>query len=577
MQPQMQTQVQPSISQTNRTPTEQGQLQFQNMSYSTTPNTGTPLQMGGQPSQANPQMLQQMYAQNPSMQAEIQQQMQAQLQQQGLNPGRILEGNRNQSDKEILQKLKVTKIALDALKGLKRNYGGDYSKHIDDVKQKIKYFSGYVMKGDPIKKLKVLERKLKKANSLIQHKKRHKIKKRKKKKKRKLFIKSIGNLFKKGLQGVGQAAKDAELKALLLENPNPPMKTILRITGFGKTIKTFFKKHLKIRDMNKEILLTGVLGLEARIKGFFLLKKYNLMASDFKKILKISPNYEPNLRKLNKMIKNDEKTLKKKQLEITKVKLKVKMAIAKNDQEFKMYLKTTKVPKGNAKRPKNKDINKLEANPNLDIIEFVGRNSIDCGFQLRSFIHSMANHSPLKEKYCKYVYKNFRKIKIKELRFYTKLAKKEMQSILAMKKSLYCGVCDATLQNNFDDKHKLILYSQRFCHDLISQYKDYIKFRHIILIQFYDQFFQLISCFEFKNEMGVDYPYRTMLETRKRRITSIKNCLNNLNTPQFYKYCYYVCSQFNLIKFSKFGTFKLLICSFILNKNSFISLDCSTN
>lgn len=541
----------PQQTQMNRSPTEQGQVQYQNMSYSTTPNTGVPLQRG-QPSQMTPQMVQQMYAQNPSMQAEINQQMQAQLQQQGLKNGRILESHN--SDKEITQKLKVTKIALKALEGLKKNYGKHYDKHMDDVKQKIKYFSGYVMKGDPIKKLKVLQRKLEKADSIVKHKKRQKhklkLKTKKSKKKRKLFFKKVGKFFKGLAKAGGDALIQAELKTLLEASPNPSLKTLLSTLQMGPKEKFF--KSLGIIDMNKEVLLIGVKGLDLKIKMFLLAKKFNLMKSDFAKILKISPSYEPNLKKLDKSIKEKKKMIEIKEREIAKTKLKVKKAIAKNDREFKMYEKTTKIPIGNAKREKNKDLKKLLSNPNLNVVEFVGKNSIDCGLQVRTFIHTMGNHSPLKEKYCNYVYKNFKKIKIKELRFYTKLAKKEMQSILAMKKSLYCGVCDATLQNNFDDKHKLILYSQRFCHDLISQYKDYIKFRHIILIQFYDQFFQLMSCFEFKNELGVDYPYRTMLETRKRRIKTIKKCLLNLNTPEFYKYCYYVCSQFNIIKFSPF-------------------------
>ena len=289
-------------------------------------------------------------------------------------------------------------------------------------------------------------------------------------------------------------------------------------------------------------------------------KKFIIPAANWLKILGISPNYQVNLLLLFKDIAASKIVLKLKENEINKTKALVKAAIAKNDKEYSTYKKTIRLPEGSPQRENNKEIKKLISVPDLNVKEFFGSDTIDCGLQVRTFIHRTANHSPLKQNYCKYVYRNFRKVRIKELRFYTKLAKKEMLSILAMKKSLYCGVCDATLQNNFDDKHKLILYSQRFCHDLISQYSDYIRFRHIILIEFYDQFFQLISCYEFKNELGVDFPYRTMLESRKRRIKTIRTCLDNLNTPDFYKYCYYVCSQFNLTKFSPFfdGDLELL-------------------
>ena len=523
----------------NRSPTEQGQLQFQNMSYSTTPNGTVPLQTGP----VTP-----MYQNNPNMG----------MQQGGLNGGRILESMK-QSDKEILEKLKVTKIALRALKSLKRNYGGKYSRHLDDIKGKIKYFSGYVMKGDPIKKLQILKKKLDKATSLIHHKRRHKArklhKKKRKTKKRKLFFKklgkSIGSLFGKGVAAGKKAIEELEFKALLEGNPNPPLNEILKIFGLGSVGK--FLESLHIPNINQFVLKGSPFALTTLVRVKLMEKGAKLpLTADMNKIVGIGKPYFPNLKKLDKDRKKKKKTLDKKKKQLAIIKRKLKAAIAKNDREFASYKKTTKIPVGNAKRAPIKDISDLKFEPTVNVKNILTENSIDCGFQLRTFFDKRANHSPLKQKYCIHVHKNFKKVRIRELLFYSKLARKEIMAILSMKRSLYCGICDATLQNNFDDKHKLILYSQRFCHDLIGQYKDYIKFRHIILIEFYDQFFQLMSCFEFKNELGVDYPYRTMLESRKRRILSIKKCFLNLNTPEFYKYCYFVCSQFNLLKFSPF-------------------------
>jgi hypothetical protein len=525
----------------NRSPTEQGQLQFQNMSYSTTPNGTVPLQTG--PVQ---QMQQQMYPQNGSI-------AQPQI---GLGQGRILESS-VQSDKEIMEKYKVTKVALKALKSLKRNYGKKYSKHLKEVKSKIKYFSGYVMSGDPIKKLQILKNKLDKATSLIRHKKKHRArklhkKKRPKKKKRKLFFKSIKKLFGGAAKAGDLAVKQLALKDLLEANPNPSLKELLKTCGMGRKKK--FMKNLGIDNMNKFALIATSMGIVARVSAEFLKNKFiiNPLKSNWKKIIGIGENYDSNLKKLNADILKAKEVLKKKEQQLAEIKSKLKSSIARNDREFHAYARTVKVPKGKAKRAPIKDISVLKFEPSVNVQSMLTTNSIDCGLQLRSFLDIRANHSPLKERYCKHVYRTFKKVKIKDLMFYSKLARNEILSILSMKRSLYCGVCDATLQNNFDDKHKLILYSQRFCHDLVSQYKDYIKFRHIILIEFYDQFFQLISCFEFKNELGVDYPYRTMLESRKRRIPSIKKCLLNLNTPDFYKFCYFVCSQFNLLKFSPF-------------------------
>ena len=497
-----------------------------------------------------------------------------------LSKGRILEADSHskQSDKEILEKYKVTKVALNALKGLKKKYGSSFQNHMEDVKSKVKYFSGYVMQGNPIKKLSILKKKLNKARSLILRKKKlRKLKKKrlkkkmkeqamkkaiekvlgknKPKKKRKLFLKK---LFKGAADLGKKALLQIELLKLLETEKSPPLKKLLKTLEMPKKRK--YLKKLGFGDMNAAVRDKGLQKVLDTVKGDFKKKGYVLKDANWMKVIGFGPSYEKNVKKLNKNIKKALRVLKMKKRQINLIKSKLKKAIAKNNKEFNTYKKTVKTPPVNEKRFKNRDVRGLDFEPNVNVEGFLGVNNIDCGFQMRSFIYRTVSKSKLKKGYCMHVYKNFRKVRIKELEFYTKLARKEMLAILSMKRSLYCGICDATLQNNFDDKHKLILYSQRFCHDLVSQYKDYLKFRHIILIEFYDQFFQMISCFEFKNELGVDYPYRTMLESRKRRIASIRRCFENLNSPDFYKYCYFVCSQFNLIKFSTFfdGDLELL-------------------
>jgi hypothetical protein len=498
----------------------------------------------------------------------------------GLSRGRLLEGTR-QSDREIMEKYKVTNIALKALEGLKRKYGKNYAKHMEDVKSKVKYFSGYVMHGDPIEKLSILKKKLKHARSLIQRKKKfgekRKRKRRTKKrgskedkklkekfsellkdsknsKKRKLFI---GDMIKDGIgaltKGAGKAYRNMQFKLLLETDKKPSFKKVLQRTRLGSP-KKFIRKNLgPPAQVNKEAIKTGTLPILIKLR--IILKKKGLdfpLRFNFKKMIGISPGYVPALKKMDALIKSRKKKLEGEQKKLDAIKKKLRQVINDNDKEFKQYKATTQMPKMGQKRKPNPNIESLNFEPNMRMTSFKGIDSIDCGQQMRKFLYKTVNKSELKEKYCKYVFSHFRKVRIKEILNYIGLARQEMLSILSMKRSLYCGICDATLQNNFDNKQKLILYSQRFCHDMVSQYKDYLKFRHIILVEFYDQFFQLINCFEFRNELGIDYPYRTMLESRKRRITSIRKCFENLNTPEFYKFCYFVCSQFNIIKFSPF-------------------------
>ena len=575
----------------NRSPVEQGQLQFQNTSYSMNPSQSAPLQMG--PSQLTPQQYQVSPAQGNQMTPEMLQQMYAQAAggvpkqpSVGISPGRILEAlHSNESNREIKEKFRVTNIALKALRGLKKRYGKHYKTHMDDVKAKVKYFSGYVMEGDPIQKLTILKNKLKNAQSMIQRKRRLKKrekrrsekqkkksrkltkmqkikkqleslmgKKKGKKGKRKLLL---GEIMGDGLKAVGgeamKALRKIRFEAYLKTTKKPTFASVLRKTRLGSPGKFIEKNIGPKKKVNKDVLANGTGPLIKEIKQ--KLKKKGLkfpMRFKFEPMLGIKPAFEKNLRKLDKQRKKVKKELQKQEKKLKKIENKLKAQISSNNVAFQKYKATATTPKMGQKRAPNKKISNLKFDPNMNMVSFKGIDSIDCGQQRRTFLYQSVNQSDLKKKYCQYVYSHFKKVRIAEIAEYIRLSRQELMSILSMKRSLYCGVCDATLQNNFDEKQKLVLYSQRFCHDLVSQYKDYLKFRHIILVELFDQFFQMMHCFEFRNELGIDYPYRTMLEAKKRRITSIRRCFENLNTPHFYRFCYFVCSQFNIIKFSPF-------------------------
>jgi hypothetical protein len=184
-QPPLQNQFQDGTQ--NRTPIEQGSLQYSNMAFSNNPNAqqsqpGTPYyQMAN--NMANPNQ-----SPYPISFNQPQQPGMAQAPSISLGPGRLLESvhDHHSSDNEIHEKYKVTKFALKALKNLKERYGVQYSTHMDSIHDKLKYFSGYVTSGDPITKLEILKKKLSKAMNLIKKKRNHKkiikIKKKNKKK-----------------------------------------------------------------------------------------------------------------------------------------------------------------------------------------------------------------------------------------------------------------------------------------------------------------------------------------------------------------------------------------------------------
>lgn len=605
MQNAIQQQQQVSAAQANtfsHSPGEQGNIQYQNMQYSSQP--------GGQPVQINPQAYQNMppsgYPWNQMYAAQMQnQQAQAQQPQVRMSNGRILEEIKDHkedekitqrfkpsparnlrqikdsktknseernlnlkktkkkhlkalrpSDKEIIQKFKVTQKALEAMKALKFKYGKKlYRKHMSEIRKKTKFFSNFVLKGDPIKKMEGLERKLTKAVLLIQ-----------KRTGRKMFLDDINDVLFGKKKGKGKNARHKPSLAergwmltkwnmtFLKHRPSksaPKINQLLRIIKYPKW-KRFAKEDLKIKNVNKYLLEHGLKKLGDVVKskflslGFPVSRKYKI---EF--MLGISKNFKKNLKKMEKDRKAALKKVHKLEAKIGKLKKRLKEAIKDNNKNFAKLQAALAVP-GEGPKPKDEDITKTKIEVDLTVTSLPKEPYIECGVSTRLFPYSEVNFSKRKQRFCMRTWRRFRRIRIKEIIEYVELSRNEMRTMLDMKKAMYCGVCDGTLQNNFDEDRKLILYSQRFCQDLVGEFQDYIKFRNIILINYYEDILQMLNCFTFSNAGGADFPMKTMLQVQKRRIKSVERCFKNLRQPTFYKHCYWVCSQFNIMKFNSF-------------------------
>ena len=562
----------------SQSPGEQGQIQYQNMQYSSQP--------GQQPVALTPQGYQsmgggaypwnQMYAmQQQKMQQMQQQQMQQQQMQTGIKSGRILEEIRETpvtqdiphtdphkeralraSDKELLQKFKVTSQALEAMKALRFKYGKKlYKKHLNEVQKKTKYFSDFVLKGDPVTRLTALNQKLKKAVKLI-----------KKKGNRKLFFKKAASFLfgapkskKKGSRhspglferGIMVTKFLAAFIGMDSSKEAPSLNKLLRIIKYPKWPK-FFKEDLKIKHLNDFLFKHGVKKLDEMIKQKFKSMAFIIQGKwKIENMLSINKNFMKNLRIVIRDREKARRAVKKLEKKIKKCKKRLQKAIDKNNENFEKY-QASLVIAGDGPKPKDEDIVKTKIEVDLDVTFFPQQPTIECGVDFRHFPYSEVNYSKRKERFCLRTWRRFKRIDVTELIEYVELSRDELRTIMDLKKAMYCGVCDGTLQNNFDEDRKLILYSQRFCHDLVSQFEDYIRFRNIILINYYEEILQMMNCFEFSNKGGANFPVKTMLQKQKRRIKSIEMCFKHLRTPSFYKHCYWVCSQFNIMKFNSF-------------------------
>lgn len=134
-----------------------------------------------------------------------------------------------------------------------------------------------------------------------------------------------------------------------------------------------------------------------------------------------------------------------------------------------------------------------------------------------------------------------------------------LTNMLELKKSIYCTICDAANQQLFDVNRGMIVYSQEFCFDILTRYKDYIFFKNIEFVQYIDDLMQVQECTQSTGDENT-FPSVNRVSWMKRRIPFIQRCYENLDKPDYYIYCRFMCVQYRLQDYSKFfeGDMKLL-------------------
>lgn len=129
--------------------------------------------------------------------------------------------------------------------------------------------------------------------------------------------------------------------------------------------------------------------------------------------------------------------------------------------------------------------------------------------------------------------------------------KASLVSLLELKKSLYCSICDATQQPLFDLNRGVVVYSQEFCYDLLVQFREYIFFKNIDFVDFVDTLMQVQECAQSTGDENT-FPSINRFTWMKRRIPFIHRCYQNLEKPDFYMYCRFMCVQYRLQDYSNF-------------------------
>ena len=143
-----------------------------------------------------------------------------------------------------------------------------------------------------------------------------------------------------------------------------------------------------------------------------------------------------------------------------------------------------------------------------------------------------------------------------------------LRSLLSLKQTLYCNICDATKQRAFNHPRKTIIFEQSFCRANLLKFGDYLKWKNIYLIEYMDMLFQSSTCLNTNGRVW-NLPFSSALDKYKRRIPFIKKCFENIDRADFMQDCHFICRQFNYIGLSPFfdGDAKILstVLMFMVN------------
>lgn len=168
-----------------------------------------------------------------------------------------------------------------------------------------------------------------------------------------------------------------------------------------------------------------------------------------------------------------------------------------------------------------------------------------CKVEDRKFLKYLLMTNAVKYTFCKSIYKSLQKANQLDIKLYLNNIRDEAIQLFGIKKGLYCGLCDAGKHEYFDSEKGLLYYSENFCYDILNTYQAYIKFTHIIFVEYADDIIQYMACIDSKSD-NIKFPYRSVFTKLKWRIQLFKNCFSNLDSEDFMKYCTFICKNYKL-------------------------------
>ena len=118
----------------------------------------------------------------------------------------------------------------------------------------------------------------------------------------------------------------------------------------------------------------------------------------------------------------------------------------------------------------------------------------------------------------------------------------------------YCSICDLENHRYFDTKKREILFSEKFCRDIVQKTLPVLLFFHVQVVKYFNLVSKFLESCDYKGD------YRLEAEVKKEHLFSVmpdlkhtlSQCRNFRNHKSWFVYCKDLCDNFRMTEFNEF-------------------------
>jgi hypothetical protein len=121
-------------------------------------------------------------------------------------------------------------------------------------------------------------------------------------------------------------------------------------------------------------------------------------------------------------------------------------------------------------------------------------------------------------------------------------------------KGFYCTICNHDNHRFFKKEANTVLFSEKFCRDIIEQNLPSLLTFHVDVIKLLNLVTKFVTSCDMKGEYNLEatFPKDLVFAQSKEVVSSLRACRDNRNKKEWFSYCKEVCMNFQLTKFPKF-------------------------